>query len=55
VADRDRVAAALRQIKDHPYTGDIAHLQGERFGWCRRVGSYRIIYGVLPDQCFIIV
>jgi len=49
------VAAALREMQDDPYSGDIAHLQGEPFGWRRRVGSHRIIYDIMPDQRFIIV
>jgi len=42
-------------MQDDPYTGDIAHLQGESFAWRRRVGNYRIIYELIPDQRFIIV
>ena len=55
LADRKRVAVALRQMQDDPYTGDIARLQGEPFGWRRRVGNYRVIYDLIPEQRVIIV
>jgi mRNA interferase RelE/StbE len=55
LADRKCVAVALRQMQDDPYTGDIARLQGEPFGWRRRVGNYRVIYDLIPEQRVIIV
>jgi mRNA-degrading endonuclease RelE of RelBE toxin-antitoxin system len=42
-------------MQDDPYTGDIARLQGELFGWRRRVGNYRVIYDLIPEQRVIIV
>jgi mRNA-degrading endonuclease RelE of RelBE toxin-antitoxin system len=55
LADRERVAMMLHQMQDDPYAGDIARLQGEPFGWRRRVGNYRVIYELIPEQRAIIV
>lgn len=38
-----------------PFTGDIARLKGERFGWRRRVGNYRIFYDLDPVNRLIFV
>jgi mRNA-degrading endonuclease RelE of RelBE toxin-antitoxin system len=40
---------------EDPFTGDIARVQGEPFGWRRRVGNYRVIYELIIDQRVIIV
>jgi mRNA interferase RelE/StbE len=39
-----RVMAALRQMEQDPYQGDVTHLTNAGFGWRRRVGNYRILY-----------
>jgi mRNA interferase RelE/StbE len=44
VKDREHILAALLEMRNDPFTGDIARLKGTRFGWRRRVGNYRILY-----------
>ena len=45
--DRAYIAAALRQMADEPFTGDVLKLEGEVNRWRRRVGNYRIFF--TPD------
>ncbi|MBV8362663.1 MAG: type II toxin-antitoxin system RelE/ParE family toxin [Deltaproteobacteria bacterium] len=54
-AERRRIEAALLAMQQDPYQGDIAPLKGERFAWRRRVGNYRIIYELIPEQHLILV
>jgi len=42
--------AALEEMQENPFTGDIAHLTSERATWRRRVGSYRIFFDVYPER-----
>jgi mRNA interferase RelE/StbE len=53
--DRARILAALHQMADDPYSGDIKRLKGHRFGWRRRVGDYRILYDLDSVRSVIIV
>jgi mRNA-degrading endonuclease RelE of RelBE toxin-antitoxin system len=53
--ERRRIEAALLAMEQDPYEGDIAPLKGERFAWRRRVGSYRMIYELIPQQHLIVV
>jgi len=53
--DRTRVIAALKQMGDDPYTEDIQRLKAHRFGWRRRVGSYRIPYDLDPVARLIVI
>ncbi len=53
--DRARILAALHQLANDPYSGDIKRLKGHRFGWRQRVGDYRIFYDFDPVQRVIIV
>lgn len=42
--------AALAEMQQNPFTGDILRLTSERATWRRRVGSYRIFFDVYPEQ-----
>ena len=42
--DQSRILAALRQMSENPFFGDIAPLKGQLTGWRRRVGNYRILH-----------
>ena len=42
--------AALEEMEQNPFTGDIVRLASERATWRRRVGSYRIVFDVYPEQ-----
>lgn len=44
--DRVRLVAALGEMQDNPFAGDVVRLQGEDNTWRRRVGSYRIIFEI---------
>lgn len=44
--DRARLVAALAEMQDNPFAGDVVRLQGEENTWRRRVGSYRILYEI---------
>lgn len=53
--DRERAQAALLDMRDDPFRGDITRLRGETAAWRRRVGNYRILFDVDPGQGLIIV
>lgn len=47
---RRLILAALEDMQQNPFSGDIARLTSERSAWRRRVGAYRIFFDVYPDQ-----
>ena len=53
--DRTRLIAALQQMGNDPYAGDIQRLKGHRFAWRPRVGNYRILYDLNPEIRFILI
>ena len=52
--DRTRVLAALGEMQQNPFQGDIRKLQGLP-GFRRRVGSWRILFEVIPEQRHVVV
>lgn len=38
------LGAALEEMRQDPFSGDIVRLAGERASWRRRVGAYRILF-----------
>jgi mRNA-degrading endonuclease RelE of RelBE toxin-antitoxin system len=42
--------AALEEMQQNPFTGDIVRLRSERSTWRRRVGAYRIFFDAYPEQ-----
>jgi mRNA-degrading endonuclease RelE of RelBE toxin-antitoxin system len=44
--DRTRIVAALGEMRQAPFAGDIVRLRGEANTWRRRVGNYRIFFEV---------
>jgi mRNA interferase RelE/StbE len=42
-SDRKRIATALVEMEDGPFSGDIVKLKGTA-GFRRRVGAYRILF-----------
>lgn len=48
--DRGRLLAALEQLRQDSFSGDVARLRSERTAWRRRVGSYRIFFDVYADR-----
>jgi mRNA-degrading endonuclease RelE of RelBE toxin-antitoxin system len=51
--DQSRILAALRQMSENPFIGDIAPLKGQLTGWRRRVGNYRIFFDVHPENSLV--
>ncbi|MEK6819367.1 MAG: type II toxin-antitoxin system RelE/ParE family toxin, partial [Nanoarchaeota archaeon] len=43
-----RIIAAIEQLPNNPYGGDIQKMSGEKNVWRRRVGEYRIFYEIIP-------
>jgi len=44
--DHAKIAATIRSMAEHPFSGDIIKLEGENNRWRRRAGSYRIFFTV---------
>jgi mRNA-degrading endonuclease RelE of RelBE toxin-antitoxin system len=54
--DKARINRALNEMKGNPFSGDVVPLKGEYKGlFRRRVGSWRIIFSVNPEQRVILV
>jgi len=53
--DQERVRVALLALQENPFQGDIKRLKGQPTAWRRRVGNYRIIYDLYPEQHLIVV
>lgn len=51
--DAKRLSLVLEGLTKNPYQGDIEKIRGEDNIWRRRVGNYRILYQVLPEQKYI--
>ena len=47
---RRLLLAALVEMQQNPFSGDIARLTSQRSTWRRRVGAYRIFFDVYPDR-----
>jgi len=54
VTDKTRILAALAEMQENPFQGDIKKLQGLP-GFRRRVGNWRILFEVLPDVRHVVV
>ncbi len=48
--DRQRILAALRAMREDPFSGDIARLKNQPTAWRRRVGDWRIFFDSFPEQ-----
>jgi mRNA-degrading endonuclease RelE of RelBE toxin-antitoxin system len=48
--DQQRILAALEQMQDDPFSGDLERLKSESGGWRRRVGDYRLLFFVDPHH-----
>ena len=44
--DRERIVAAIAEMGESPFQGDIVRLKNESVAWRRRVGNYRIFFDV---------
>jgi len=53
-ADRNRIVAALEQMRQNPFGGDIRKLQSLP-GFRRRVGNWRIFFEVSFERGHVLV
>jgi len=53
-ADQKRVLAALGQMQQNPFGGDIRKLQGLP-GFRRRIGNWRILFEVIPEVRNVVI
>lgn len=42
-------------MQQDPFSGDIVRLKGQPTAWRRRVGNYRILFDVYPQQLLVLV
>jgi mRNA-degrading endonuclease RelE of RelBE toxin-antitoxin system len=49
-ADRRRVLAALDAMEQDPFSGDVVRLKAQPVAWRRRVGDWRILFDIEPEQ-----
>jgi mRNA-degrading endonuclease RelE of RelBE toxin-antitoxin system len=52
--DRSRILAALGDMQQNPFQGDIRKLQGLP-GFRRRVGNWRILFEVVPERSHVVI
>jgi mRNA-degrading endonuclease RelE of RelBE toxin-antitoxin system len=52
--DKTRILAALAEIQEDPFQGDIRKLQGLP-GFRRRVGNWRIFFEVIPERKHVVI
>jgi len=53
--DRAKIQSALLEMRENPFVGDIARLKAQPSAWRRRVGNYRILYDIVPENVRIVV
>ena len=53
IQDQLRVRAAMDEMEVNPFQGDVRKLKGDRNGFRRRVGDWRI-FDPYPDQRIVI-
>jgi len=53
-ADRKRILAALDEMQQDPFGGDVRKLQALP-GFRRRVGNWRIFFEIVPDRREVVV
>ena len=52
--DKSRILAALAEMEQNPFQGDIRRLQGLP-GFRRRVGNWRILFEILLERRHVVV
>jgi len=53
--DRNRILKTLRDMREDPFAGDVARLQGLPTAWRRRAGNWRILYDLYLDRRLIVI
>ena len=54
-SDQGRILAALDEMEEDPFQGDIVRLKAQPTAWRRRVGNWRILFDVDPGRRLVIV
>lgn len=54
-ADQTRILAALDQMRADPFSGDVVYLKNLPQALRRRVGNFRILFDVDPEERLIVV
>ena len=54
-SDRGRILAALDEMEEDPFQGDIVRLKAQPSAWRRRVGNWRILFDVDSGRRLVIV
>jgi len=49
------IRSALMEMREAPFSGDIARLKAQPSAWRRRVGNYRILYDIVPENLRIVI
>jgi mRNA-degrading endonuclease RelE of RelBE toxin-antitoxin system len=53
--DIDQIDAALEEMRNDPYSGDIKFLKGADRTLRRRIGSWRVLFEVHPDREIVLI
>ncbi len=48
--ERERLVRALNEMRQNPFTGDVARLTNQASAFRRRVGDWRIFFDAYPDR-----
>ena len=48
--EREHLFEIIREFSLNPWMGDIAKIKGEANKWRRRIGNYRIFYGIYSEN-----
>lgn len=49
--DQGYLAAALEEMRNNPFGGDLIRLKNQAATFRRRVGNYRILFDAYPEAC----
>jgi mRNA-degrading endonuclease RelE of RelBE toxin-antitoxin system len=53
--DRERIEAALKDMAENPFQGDLKLLKGQQKTFRRRIGAWRIFFFRVPNEKWIVV
>jgi mRNA-degrading endonuclease RelE of RelBE toxin-antitoxin system len=53
--DFARLDAAIEEMRDNPFQGDIRKLHGGREGFRRRIGDWRVFFDLYPSEACVVV
>ena len=48
--DQDSITTALEEMRNDPFSGDVIRLNNQAATFRRRVGNYRILFDVSPED-----